>query len=70
VRHSSCMKSQLMAGAVSIWCFTGELLGFWTLSINRFSKKLENTPFQKLDLFPSSGEGGGDTYNVGSLRKS
>jgi hypothetical protein len=31
--------------------------------------KLENTTFRKLDLFPSSGEGG-DTYSVGSLRKS
>jgi hypothetical protein len=31
-------------------------------------KILENT-FQKLDLFPSSGEGG-DIYTVGSLRKS
>jgi hypothetical protein len=32
---------------------------------------LENTTFRKLDLFPSSGEGGGeDTYSVGTLRKS
>jgi hypothetical protein len=29
-----------------------------------------NTVFQKLDLFPPSGEGGEDTYSVGSLRKS
>jgi hypothetical protein len=29
---------------------------------------LENTTFRKLDLFPSSGEGGGeDTYSVGPL---
>jgi hypothetical protein len=28
---------------------------------------LENTTFRKLDLFPFSGEGGGeDTYSVGS----
>jgi hypothetical protein len=32
-------------------------------------KTLENTTFRKLDLFPSSGDGG-DTYSVGSLRKS
>jgi hypothetical protein len=32
---------------------------------------LENTTFRKLDLFPSSDEGGGeDTYSVGPLRKS
>jgi hypothetical protein len=31
-------------------------------------QKLENTTFWKLDLFPSSGEGG-DTYAVGSIRK-
>jgi hypothetical protein len=31
----------------------------------------KNTTFRKLDLFPSSGEGGGeDTYSVGPLRKS
>jgi hypothetical protein len=31
---------------------------FWTLSIVQYSKKLENTMFRKLDLFPSSGQGG------------
>jgi hypothetical protein len=31
--------------------------------------ELENTTFRKLDLFPSSGEGG-DTYSVWSIRKS
>jgi hypothetical protein len=32
---------------------------------------LENTTFRKLDLFPSSGESGGeDNYSVGLLRKS
>jgi hypothetical protein len=31
----------------------------------------KNTTFRKLDLFPSSGEGGGeDTYSVGPLRES
>jgi hypothetical protein len=38
------------------------------LSIVWCSEKLENTVFWKLDLFPSSG-GRGDTYSVGSLRK-
>jgi hypothetical protein len=32
-------------------------------------KKLENTTLRKLDLFPSSGEGG-NTYRVEPLRKS
>jgi hypothetical protein len=31
----------------------------------------KNTTFRKLDLFPSSGKGGGeDTYSVGPLRES
>jgi hypothetical protein len=29
-----------------------------------------NATFRKLDLFPSSGEGGEDTYSDGALRKS
>jgi hypothetical protein len=45
-----------------------ELLGFWTFPSSGI---LENTTFQKLDLFPSSGEDGGEyTYTVRSLRKS
>jgi hypothetical protein len=45
-------------------------LGVWTLSIALVlkNKLRKNTTFQKLDLFPSSGEG--KTYSVGSLRKS
>jgi hypothetical protein len=31
--------------------------------------KLERAKFRRLDLFPSSGEGG-DTYSVGFLRES
>jgi hypothetical protein len=50
-----------------------ELLGLWTLSIVRYSKKkkkkLKDTTFRKLDMFPFSGEGG-DTYSVGFVRKS
>jgi hypothetical protein len=40
------------------WLVSPELLGFWTLYIVWYSKKLENATFRKLDLFPSSGEGG------------
>jgi hypothetical protein len=36
-------------------------MDFWTLSIVRKSKKLDNTTFRKLDLLPSSGEGGRGT---------
>jgi hypothetical protein len=47
-----------------------QLLGFFILSIVRYSKKnLENTTFRKLDLSLSSGEGE-DTYSLGPLRKS
>jgi hypothetical protein len=44
----------------------------WIFGLSPLSdilKKLENTPFRKLDLFPSSGEVG-DTYFAESLRKS
>jgi hypothetical protein len=34
-----------------------ELLGFWSLSIARYSRNWKTT-FRTLDLFPSSGEGG------------
>jgi hypothetical protein len=38
-------------------------------NLNHWTPK--NTTFRKLDLFPSSGEGGGeDTYSVGPLRES
>jgi hypothetical protein len=42
-----------------------ELLGFWTFSIVWYSREHD---VSELDLFPSSGEGGGqDTYSVGPL---
>jgi hypothetical protein len=44
---------------------------YWVFGLFPLSCILENTTFRKLDLFPSSGEGGGeDTYSVGPLRKS
>jgi hypothetical protein len=44
---------------------------YWVLGLFPSSGILENTTFRKLDLFPSSGEGGGgDTYSVGPLKKS
>jgi hypothetical protein len=49
----------------------------WTFKITefldfiiRYSKKQKNTTFWKLDLFSPSGEGAGDTYSVGPIRKS
>jgi hypothetical protein len=49
--------------------YNTELLVFFGLFAS--SGILENTSFRKLDLFPSSGEGGGeDTYSVGPRRKS
>jgi hypothetical protein len=44
---------------------------YWVFGLFPLSGILENMTFQKLDLFLSSGEGGGeDTYSVGPLRKS
>jgi hypothetical protein len=44
---------------------------YWVFGLYASSGILENMTFRKLDLFPSSGEGGGeDTYSVGPLRKS
>jgi hypothetical protein len=45
---------------------------YWIFGLcpsSRILKKLQITTFRKLDLFPFSGEEG-DTYSVGSLRKS
>jgi hypothetical protein len=44
------------------------LLGFWTLCPPSDIPK--NIMFWKLDLFPSTGEGVGDTYPVGSVKRS
>jgi hypothetical protein len=49
--------------------YHSELLGVWILSTVLYWK-LENAAFRKLDLFLFSDEVGGDTYFVGSLRKS
>jgi hypothetical protein len=43
---------------------------YWVFGLFPSSGILENTTFRKLDLFPSSGGGGEDTYSVGPLRKS
>jgi hypothetical protein len=44
---------------------------YWVFGFFPSSGILKNTTFRKLDLFPSSGEGGGeDTYSVWSLRNS
>jgi hypothetical protein len=44
---------------------------YWVFGLFPSSGILENTTFRKLDLFPSSGEGGEeDTYSLGPLRKS
>jgi hypothetical protein len=44
---------------------------YWVFGLFPSSGILENTTFRKLDLLPSSDEGGGeDTYSVGPFRKS
>jgi hypothetical protein len=48
-----------------------ETQNYWGFGRFPSSGILENTTFRKLDLFPSSGEGGGeDIYSVVPLRKS
>jgi hypothetical protein len=43
---------------------------YWGFGLFTSSGILGNTTFRKLDLFPSSGEGGGeDTYSVGPLER-
>jgi hypothetical protein len=43
---------------------------YWVFGLFPSSDILENSTFRKLDLFPSSGEGGGeDISSVGLLRK-
>jgi hypothetical protein len=44
---------------------------YWVFGLFPSSDILENTTFRKLDLFPSSGEDGGeDTYSLRPLRES
>jgi hypothetical protein len=50
-----------------------DIQDYWVFELcpsSGIPKKQKNTTFQKLDLFLSSGEGSGDTYSVGPLRKS
>jgi hypothetical protein len=42
----------------------------WLFELCLYSCILKNTALWKLDLFLSSGEGGGDAYSVVSVRKS
>jgi hypothetical protein len=69
---SSCCE-QFDKGAVFILngsdegCITFRITGFGDFVYLLVFQKLENATFRKLDLFPSSVEGG-DTYSVGSLR--
>jgi hypothetical protein len=44
--------------------------GCWDFGLYLSSGILKNTAFQKLDLFPSSDEREGDSYSVGSSKKS
>jgi hypothetical protein len=45
-------------------------LDYWVFGLCPLSRILINTTFQKWDLFPSSREVMGDTYSVGSAKKS
>jgi hypothetical protein len=43
---------------------------YWVFGLCTSSDILKKTMFRKLYLFPSSGEGVGDTYSVGSVSNS
>jgi hypothetical protein len=45
------------------------LIGFWILSMSGVPKNTKNTPFRELVLFSFSGQGGGNGYSLGSIRK-
>jgi hypothetical protein len=47
-----------------------ETRDYWVVGLCPLSGILKNTTFRKLDLFPSSIEGVGESYSVGSVRKS
>jgi hypothetical protein len=49
---------------------TGNSQNYWVFGLFPSSGILENTTFRKLNLFPSSGEGGGeDTYDLESTNR-
>jgi hypothetical protein len=66
-RESEKTDSILMGSDDGV--YHSELLSFWTLSMVHYSKKLENTTFRKLNLFPSSGRGGGAPSQLGRLER-
>jgi hypothetical protein len=50
--------------------YQSELMVFLDFVHRPVFQEAENTTFRKLDLFPSSGEGGRNTYSLGSSTKS
>jgi hypothetical protein len=46
------------------------LLGFWLRPSSGILKNTKEHTISEKDLFPSSDDGVGDTYSVGSIRKS
>jgi hypothetical protein len=42
---------------------------YWDFGLRLSSDILKDTTFQKMDLFPSSVEGLGDSYSTGFIRK-
>jgi hypothetical protein len=53
------------------WVILEELHDFWLLEKGSAPSPsiFKNIALRKLDLFPSSGEGVGDTRSVGSVRR-
>jgi hypothetical protein len=65
--EADTLRSQQRRGQVIV--AGTQILGFWTLSIAHNSKRLENTTFRKLDLFPSSGNGRETPTLLGRLER-
>jgi hypothetical protein len=64
-----CFNIQLNATfEIRTHILTSELLGFWVLSTVWYSRKLDNKKFQKLALFPFSGERGEAPTLLGPFR--
>jgi hypothetical protein len=62
-------KILVQRGRKETTLYVGTLGIAGSFGVRLSSSLLKNTTFRKLDLIPSSGEEVGDTYSVGSVRK-
>jgi hypothetical protein len=69
ISHEGRQLESITFWRVLTMVYNTELLGFWTLSIVRYSRKIGDTTFRKLDLFPSSGKGGKTPTQLSPLER-